>query len=234
MFVGRKQELQFLEDQYRGKGGRLVVLYGRRRVGKTGTLREFCKGKRHVFHTCREEPNKAQLSAFSQRMLRENVPASKYLREFQDWESAFRSVADLPWNGAKKLLIVDEFPYMSKGDASVPSTLQNLWDESLKDENVMIVLCGSAMSFIEKELLAEKNPLYGRATGVYKMDPMGFYDSARFFPDYSARDKILAYAILGGVPHYLTQFDPRFRSKTILKRTYSPRVARYTASRNFC
>lgn len=85
--------------------------------------------------------------------------------------------------------------------------MQNLWDELFKDENVMIVLCGSAMSFIEKELLAEKNPLYGRATGIYKMKEMNFYEAIRFFPDYSNYDKIIAYAVLGGIPHYLKQFD---------------------------
>lgn len=96
---------------------------------------------------------------------------------------------------------------MCKGNKSTPSVLQNLWDTELKDSNVMIVLCGSAMSFIERELLAEKNPLYGRATGIYKMNEMGFYDAARFFPNYSDKDKILAYAALGGIPHYLNQFS---------------------------
>ncbi len=68
---------------------------------------------------------------------------------------------------------------------------KNLWDAAFRDSNVMIILCGSAMSFIEKELLAEKNPLYGRATGIYKMREMGFYDAVKFFPDYSDYDKVL-------------------------------------------
>ncbi len=82
----------------------------------------------------------------------------------------------------------------------------------------MIVLCGSAMSFIEKELLAEKNPLYGRATGIYKMTEMGFYEAARFFPDYSAKDKVLAYAVLGGILHYLGQFNPGLSVEENIKR----------------
>ena len=208
MFIGRKQELQFLEKQYSGTGGKLVVLYGRRRVGKTETLHEFCKGKPHVFYSCREISDKLQLRSFSEKMLREKIPAADYIREFADWESALKSVLQLPYGNQKKLLIIDEFPYMCKGNDSIPSILQTLWDECLKDENVMLVLCGSAMSFIEKELLAEKNPLYGRATGIYKMDAMGFYDAAQFFPNYSHRDKIMAYAVLGGIPHYLRQFDP--------------------------
>ena len=79
-------------------------------------------------------------------------------------------------------------------------------------------MCGSAMSFIEKELLAEKNPLYGRATGIYKMKKMGFYDSARFFPNYSEEEKILAYAVLGGIPHYLNQFSPDLSVAENIKR----------------
>ena len=208
MFIGRKQELQFLEKQYSGTGGKLVVLYGRRRVGKTETLHEFCKGKPHVFYSCREISDKLQLRSFSEKMLREKIPAADYIREFADWESALKSVLQLPYGDQKKLLIIDEFPYMCRGNDSIPSILQTLWDECLKDENIMLVLCGSAMSFIEKELLSEKNPLYGRATGIYKMDAMGFYDAAQFFPTYSHRDQIMAYAVLGGIPHYLRQFDP--------------------------
>ena len=218
MFIGRKQELQFLEDKYNSKGGQLIVLYGRRRVGKTETLREFCKGKRHIFYSCREVSDKLQLRSFSEKLLKENIPAASYIKEFADWETALKSVLDLPYGDEKKLLIIDEFPYMCRGNESIPSVLQNLWDELFKDENIMIVLCGSAMSFIEKELLAEKNPLYGRATGIYKMEAMGFYDAVQFFPDYSDRDKIIAYSILGGIPHYLRQFDADLPLEENIKR----------------
>lgn len=218
MFIGRKQELQFLEDKYNSKGGQLIVLYGRRRVGKTETLREFCKGKRHIFYSCREVSDKLQLRSFSEKLLKENIPAANYIKEFSEWETALKSVLDLPYGDEKKLLIIDEFPYMCRGNESIPSVLQNLWDELFKDENIMIVLCGSAMSFIEKELLAEKNPLYGRATGIYKMKAMSFYDAVQFFPNYTDRDKIIAYSILGGIPHYLRQFDADLPLEENIKR----------------
>lgn len=208
MFVGREAELKFLEQRYHTRNGQLIVLYGRRRVGKTETLRQFCKGKPHVFFACRECTDRLQLKTFSERMLREDILAKQYVSQFSDWEQAFRAVLDLPYGDQKKLLVIDEFPYMCKDNPSIPSILQNLWDEVLRDANVMLILCGSAMSFIEKDLLAEKNPLYGRATGIYKMTEMGFYDAIQFFPNYSDRDKVLAYAILGGIPHYLRQFDP--------------------------
>ena len=152
MFIGRKEELAFLEERYQQEGSQLVVLYGRRRVGKTETLRQFCRDKEHVFFSCTESPDEQQLTSFSERILQKGIPAASYIQRFSDWEKALGSITELPGKG-KKLLIIDEFPYMVKGNRSIPSILQYLWDSRLKDENVMIILCGSAMSFIEKEIL---------------------------------------------------------------------------------
>ena len=229
MFIGRESELNFLEESYSSNKGELVVLYGRRRVGKTETLKQFCKDKPHLFFSCRECTDKLQLKNFSEKLLKEKIPASAYISEFTDWEKAFRSITELPYGEKKKLVVIDEFPYMCKGNESIPSVLQNLWDDLLKDENIMLILCGSAMSFIEKELLAEKSPLYGRATGIYKMTEMGFYDAAKFFPDYSPKEKVIAYSILGGIPHYLNQFDGnRTLEKNIKKSIFSKGCALYS------
>lgn len=205
MFIGRKNELAFLENKYNTPNGQLIVLYGRRRIGKTETLRKFCADKEHIFYSCTESTDEQQLKSFSRRMLSKDIPAAKYINAFSDWEQALSSISELAGSG-KKLLVIDEFPYMVKNNPSIPSLLQNLWDSHLKNENIMIILCGSAMSFIEKEVLAEKNPLYGRATGILKMNEMDFYEAIEFFPDYSNLDKIAAYAVLGGIPHYLKQF----------------------------
>lgn len=218
MFIGREAELKFLQDKYTEEGGQLIVLYGRRRIGKTETLREFCKDKPHIFFSCTQTTDRVQLRNFSNRMFKEDIPAKNYISEFADWERAFRAILDLPYHDQKKLLIIDEFPYMCRGNRSIPSILQNLWDTELRNDNVMLILCGSAMSFIEKELLSEKNPLYGRATGIYKMKEMGFYDAAKFFPDYSDQDKILAYSVLGGIPHYLRQWNPELSVDENIKR----------------
>lgn len=208
MFIGRQAELQFLEDKYNSAGGQFVVLYGRRRVGKTETLRQFCKDKEHIFYTCTEIPDSQQLTAFSQRLLEKNVQAAKYISRFSDWEQALLSIKDLSQK-SKAVIVIDEFPYMVKNNSAIPSILQKLWDEELKQANVMLILCGSAMSFIEKEILAEKNPLYGRATGILKMQAMDFYEAQQFFSNYSIEDKITVYAVLGGIPHYLKQFTDK-------------------------
>ena len=209
MFIGREEELNFLVDRYNSADGQLVVLYGRRRVGKTELLRQFCQDKEHIFYTCTEIIDEKQLEAFSQRLLEKNQQAAKYITRFSDWEQALLSITELA-KDKKIVVVIDEFPYMVKGNNAIPSILQKLWDEVLKQSNVMLILCGSAMSFIEKEVLAEKNPLYGRATGILKMQAMDFYSAQQFFPNYSIEDKITAYAILGGIPHYLKQFSDKY------------------------
>lgn len=206
MFIGRRNELSMLESKYHEPGGQLVVLYGRRRVGKTELLHQFADNRQSVFYTCTECADSSQLQSFSERILRAGHPASAYTSSFQNWEIALNAVATLPGEG-RKILVIDEFPYMVKGNPSIPSILQKLWDTQLKDSNVMIILCGSAMSFIEKEILSEKNPLFGRATCIMKLMEMDYVDAADFFPNYSTGDKLRAYAILGGVPHYLIQFS---------------------------
>lgn len=207
MFIGREAEMNFFNSKYNSNKSELIVLYGRRRIGKTETLKEFCKNKQHVFFSCTQSTDKILLQRFSKVMLKEQLPQRKYISEFADWEKAFESIADLPYE-QKKLIIIDEFPYICKSNNSIPSILQNIWDGLLQYENVMIVLCGSSMSFIEKDLLAEKNPLYGRATGIYKMKEMTFHDVIQFFPEYSCKDQVITYSILGGIPHYLKQWNP--------------------------
>ena len=208
MFIGRKDELKFLEEKYQSNHGELIVIYGRRRVGKTETIKKFCKEKTHVFYTCVECPDEQQLKGISSRLLQTGMPAANYIKTFSDWEQAISSITEIPGK-EKKILVIDEFPYMVRGNRSIPSILQKLWDENLKNYNVMIILCGSAMSFIEKEILAEKNPLYGRATGILKMKEMDFYDAIQFVPNYAPEEKIMTYAILGGIPHYLKQFNDK-------------------------
>ena len=213
MFFGRNQELRFLNNLYQSSGGQLVVLYGRRRVGKTELLHQFCAEKPHVFYSCREISDSEQLTAFGGRLTQAGLQVSRYGIVVSGWEAAFEKVLELPSGGAKKLLVIDEFPFMCKGNPAIPSILQTLWDEKLKNENIMIILCGSAMSFMEKKILSEKNPLYGRATGVYKLKELPVDDAIQFFPNYSFDDKLLAYAALGGIPHYLRQFDPTLSLK---------------------
>lgn len=216
-FIGRTHELEFLESCYADKKAQLVFLYGRRRVGKTEVLSQFAAGKQCVFFAAQSSTKEGQLASFSRQMFEAGAPAGRYVSQYTDWQSALRDISSLPFGNARKLIIFDEFPYLVKSDPSLPSVLQNLWDHTLCHENLMIIICGSAMSFIEKELLSEKAPLYGRATGILKMEPMSYREAAEFLPNYNVEDRILAYSILGGIPHYLAQFDPDKSLETNVK-----------------
>lgn len=227
MFIGREAELEFLEERYHSARAELIVLYGRRRIGKTELLRQFAKGKNVVFYACTECTAAEQLARFSKRLLASGMSAARYVSSFGDWEQAFRSIADLP--GERKLLIIDEFPYMAVSQPSIPSILQNLWDEFLAQENVMLILCGSSLSFMERELLAEKNPLYGRATGIYRLHPLSFAEVRQFFPQSTFNEQLVYYSIVGGIPHYLRQLSPQTgAAENIEKEILSPGSVLYS------
>lgn len=207
MFIGRKNELAFLNTRYASDKAEFIILYGRRRVGKTELLTEFCKGKPNIFYSCYEYTDKKQFQTFSETLLAFEPKLFRTIQSFSDWNDLFSHLGDFA-KDEKLVIVIDEFPYMCKGDKSIPSVLQNLWDHVLKNKNIMLILSGSSISFIEDELLSAKTPLYGRVTGNYKLEPLPYEDAVSFFPAYSDEDKITAYSILGGIPHYLKQFDP--------------------------
>jgi len=206
-FVGRENELKKFEARYGSRGAELIFLYGRRRVGKTEFLRKFAEGKTPFFFSATESNDFEQRTRFRNEMLSFGVDAEPAL--LSDWQEIFRNLAKLKNNeGGKTVVIIDEFQYMFVGDKAIPSVLQNQWDAYLSKANVMLILCGSAMSFVEQEVLGGKKPLYGRATAIFKMQELPFLDAIKFFPNYSSEEKIVAYSILGGVPYYLKQFSP--------------------------
>ena len=146
-FIGRTDDLAFLQDCYEESKAQLVVLYGRRRIGKTETLSHFAQDKPCLFFSAQMATKEEQLSEFSRRMFEEGAPAAAYLNRYADWRTALEELTKLPSpaDGARRLVVIDEFPYLVKADPSLPSVLQNLWDHTLRHANLMIVLCGSAM-----------------------------------------------------------------------------------------
>ena len=208
-FIGREAELKFLNKAYESDRAEFVFLYGRRRVGKTELLREFCKNKPFIFYSCRKYTDTEQLKNFSEVLLSFSKDRPQYISTFDSWGRAF-SYPQTFDQEQKTILVIDEFPYACNNNEALPSILQIAWDTVLSKCNIMLIVCGSSMSFIEDELLSEKNPLYGRATGIYKMLPMPYYDAVKFVPDFSPEDKLIALSILGGIPHYLKQFNSSY------------------------
>lgn len=202
LFINRKDELDFLEERYMQHGFDFIVIYGRRRIGKTELIKNFVKDKLHIYMLCNKAGTSANISRFKQEV-------AKFLREPEiasgDLEEIFSYL--VPRAKGKLVVVLDEFSYLVEKDDSVPSIFQGVIDEVVKEKNVMLIICGSSISMMES-LLGYKNPLYGRKTGHIKLDFLNFSYFKDFFPLYNIEENIRTYAILGGVPFYLDKFDP--------------------------
>jgi len=224
MFIGRKYELETLNRLYNEDKFHLIVVYGRRRVGKTTLLTEFCKNKPSIFFVAEEYNDKINLESFSDKIL-SYFNLGEFLRRFESWEKAFIFLAQQS-KGKRLVVVIDEFPYIVNSNKSIPSLLQNLIDHHLKDTKIFLIICGSSVSFIEKEVLSYKSPLYGRRTAQLIVEPFSFFESREFFPSYSFEDQVTAYGVLGGIPQYLSIFDStkdiyeNIRTKILDKSSY--------------
>lgn len=208
-FFGRVGELESLQDAYDSRTAEMAIIYGRRRIGKTALIQKFCEGKPAFFYTAKAWKDSYQLDRFSQAVGTFcGNPQLRYL----EWTSALRALATQP-SPSRKVIVIDEFQYIAKERPSILSELQVLWDEELSQENILLVLCSSAVSFIAKEVLGEKNPLYGRARTIMKVRPFPFQTVAEFVPSYSVDDVFRGYAVLGGIPYFWQGVNPQ-RSMT--------------------
>lgn len=206
MFYGRQQELSFLEKKFHTPGSQLLALYGRRRTGKTQLLKRFCENKEHSFYVCRETTDAEQIRLFSRKIL-EGSPLGQYIDTFESWEKAFSFLMEES-RRQRRVLVIDEFPYMVQNNPSVPSVLQQVWDQGHQDSQLMLIITGSAMTTMEQDILGGDSPLFGRTDGIFQVDELSMESSLEFLGG-SSRENIRAWALLGGVPRYLKAWDTR-------------------------
>ncbi|MDR3263191.1 MAG: ATP-binding protein [Clostridiales bacterium] len=203
MFIARENELAKLNDMYDSDRFECAVVYGRRRVGKTTLISEFCKDKKTIFFASMETEAKQNLEAFSGAIF--GVGDKPYGEaSFLSFQSALDAVGELA-AAERLILVIDEYPYLAKSYKSISSILQNTIDHKFKKTKLFLILCGSSMSFMEKQVLGYKSPLYGRRTAQFKILPFDYKETARWFPDFSTEDKLLVYGITGGIPLYLEE-----------------------------
>jgi AAA+ ATPase superfamily predicted ATPase len=207
-FVGRKRELAALEQAWKAGGGGFIPVYGRRRVGKSELLVKFVTGKPAIYATGKVAPAGLQIreflraaaSALAEPLLA-NHPAA-------DWPAAFRLVEER-WKGPGKLIIaLDEFQWMAAASPELPSVLQECWDRRWRNGRIMLILCGSYLGFMEREVLGKKSPLFGRRTAQILLRPFAYREAAKFHPHWSRPNQAAAYLICGGLPFYLRCFSP--------------------------
>lgn len=204
MFIGRERELSELNELYAKDEFQLFVLYGRRRVGKTTLLNEFCKEKNAIFYSAEQSNNKLNLEKFSALVFQ--FYGETTLEAFSSWENALTYI-DERQKDKRLILVFDEFPYLVKKNRALLSSLQHLIDHRLKNGKLFLILCGSYMGFMEKEVLGVKSPLFGRRTGQLHMKPFDYQTSVRFLEGFSNEDKLQLYGAFGGTAMYLQQIQ---------------------------
>ena len=205
-FIDREQEMNTLENEYKREGSSLVILYGRRRVGKTTLISEFIKNKNALFFLASEESESQNRITFKEKVA--EFIHSDLLKnaDIKNWDILFRTIMKTSFD-SKPVIVLDEFQYLGKSNPAFPSIFQRIWEEILKDKSVMVILCGSLISMMESQTLAYSSPLYGRRTAQIRLKQIPFRYYHEFFPDKNRRELIELYAITGGVPKYIELFS---------------------------
>ena len=218
MFVGREAEMNTLEKLYKKGEFQLVVLYGRRRVGKTTLINKFIETKPNIFFVAQEANDYINLEMFSSRIY-EFFGMPLTMGGFKTWYDAFDYLANKAME-KRFILVIDEFPYAVEENHSIKSILQNVIDHKLKNTNMFVILCGSHMSFMENEVLGYKSPLFGRRTAQIRLEGFDYIDSSTLLSNYSNEDKVKYYGCIGGTPHYLAQIDQNESFESNIKDLY--------------
>lgn len=209
-FRGRRRELNALEAAWRGPAAAFIPVYGRRRVGKSEMIVHFMEKKKGIYFVGKRAPGENQISEFLEIAARSLGEPLLAQARVNGWREALELVVKR-WTGKTKLVLtLDEFQWMAEAAPELPSVIQALWDRDWsKSGKVMLILCGSYLGFMEREVLGKKSPLFGRRTGQILLRPFNHLEAAEFHPRYSAADQARVYAICGGIPMYLLNFDER-------------------------
>ena len=207
MFLCREKELNVLNKRYKKNGLECIVIYGRRRVGKTAIINEFTKDKPTIYFPALNTNAQGNLTALSKAIYAYHHPDTQSAPVYRSFDDAFSEVTRIAKESERVIFVIDELPYLAKADDSIPSRLQHLLDHDWANTELFLILCGSSMSFMEKDVLSEKSPLFGRRTAQLRIDPLSYLDTARFHPELSNQDNALIYGITGGVPHYINKLD---------------------------
>lgn len=218
MFIGREREVAALDRLYESNKFEFAVIYGRRRVGKTALINHFIDNKEAIYFMGVESNEKQNLENFSKSII-EYSSGIEAETSFLSFQAALEYVFKLA-EKKRLILAIDEYPYVARSSKSLASTLQLLIDKYKDTSQLMLILCGSSMSYMEDEVLAYKSPLYGRRTAQMKIFPFSFDEACRYLKNYSDEDKALAYGIVGGTPQYLLQMDDRLSIEDNIKNTY--------------
>jgi uncharacterized protein len=218
-FLGRSVELDVLRAAWRADGSAMIPIYGRRRVGKSELILQFLREHRGIYFLGKQAPGPLQQVEFLAAAAEALGDPLLAQARFDSWQAVLQAVVDRWRHPGKLTIALDEFQWTAAASPEIASELQALWDRSWrKSGKVMLILCGSYIGFMEREVLGKKSPLFGRRTAQIHLRPFGYREAALFHPNYSLVDRARAWFLCGGVPLYLRRFDDHASIETNLVR----------------
>lgn len=206
MFYCRQDELSAMNRRYERGRFEYIVIYGRRRVGKTALINEFCKGKPAIYFSALNASSQENLEALSKAICLCKNPDRISAPTYRSYDEALEEITIMA-KEQRLIFVIDEYPYLAKAERSFSSRLQHIIDHIWQESQIYLVLCGSSMSFMEYQVLGYESPLYGRRTAQFKVQALTYREMTIFHPKLSLEDQALLYGITGGVPHYINKLD---------------------------
>ena len=206
-FIGRKDELKKLNELYEAEGFHMAVIYGRRRIGNSTLITKFIQGKKAIYYMATKVGTPQNVELLGREVLAVLAPRMTGVA-FQKLEDLL-SFVSAQTADEKIVFVIDEIPYWAEKDENVLSVFQKYVDGDWAKKNMLFILCGSALSFMEDKVLSEKSPLFGRRTIQIRLEPFPYPEAAEFVPGYSNEEKAICYGITGGVAKYLSILDEK-------------------------
>lgn len=206
MFYCREEELRTMNRRYEKKRFECVVIYGRRRVGKTALINEFCKGKETIYFSALNASSRENLEALSRAIYLSRNPEGNSAPAYQSYDDALDEITSMA-KERQLVFVIDEYPYLAKAEKSISSRLQHIIDHVWQKTPLYLILCGSSMSFMEYQVLGYESPLYGRRTVQFKIQALTYREITAFHPELKHEDQALLYGITGGIPHYINRLE---------------------------
>lgn len=206
MFYCREEELKQMNSRYDMGKFECIIIYGRRRVGKTALINEFCKDKPTIFFSALNASSQENLEALSKAIYSCKNPNGTGAPIYGSYENALEEITSMAKN-QRLVFVIDEYPYLAKAEKSFSSRLQHIIDHVWQNSRLYLILCGSSMSFMEYQVLGYESPLYGRHTAQFKIQSLTYREMTVFHPELSFEDQALLYGITGGIPHYINKLE---------------------------
>ena len=206
MFHCRQTELYELNKRYQKDNFECVVVYGRRRVGKTALINEFCKNKPTIFFSALNASSEENLVALSKAIFEKQYAGIEQAPVFSSYDAALSEITRMA-EQERLVFVIDEYPYLAKAEESVSSRLQHIIDHIWQKGKLFLILCGSSMSFMEYQVLGYESPLYGRRTAQFKIQALTYKEITAFHPTLEKEQQALLYGITGGIPHYINKLE---------------------------